>query len=514
MLDFLRSGYIRTSLILAKLTLLRTCRRDYGRFTDDVRQRLEEVSITPIFRTIGGRLALTGLRALAAIKRSLVRVAGFIAPTAYVVGRFVSRWILLPFYRVSLMIRLRLGRLLLSARSLFFLVFANRYVFHGVIAALCLAAIGTQLQTRNASALDAGQRSLLYALVTDGRESLVEEIVRPELMQKDVQYLQAANLEPVLGIDFNYDSQDLPEVDMAIPGTIALLPGADESGIPGEPARAPRTEIETYTVQSGDTISGIAHRFGINIGTVLWANGLTANSLIKPGTTLKILPVSGVLHKVKSGDTLGKIAQTYGANADEILLANRLASDATIRLNDELIVPGGVPPTPPAPVRTTVARAPDVPINRIAGKAIDIYQELTGKEDTRDRPADLEEDKPKTSLLWPVPGRIITQYFGWRHTGLDINGDYVDPIYASEDGVVEVAGWNSGGYGLQVLINHGGGMKTRYAHASKLFVKPGESVKRGQVIAMVGTTGRSTGTHIHFEVIINGKVQNPLAYIK
>jgi murein DD-endopeptidase MepM/ murein hydrolase activator NlpD len=194
-----------------------------------------------------------------------------------------------------------------------------------------------------------------------------------------------------------------------------------------------------------------------------------------------------------------------------------MASAESLHLGEELIVPGGTPPAAaPVATRSTIATRPDVPINRIAGKALDIYQEITGKEDGRDAPKDIEEDedKPKTKLLWPVPGHVITQYFGWRHTGLDIDGDYKDAIYASEDGVVEVAGWNSGGYGLQVVINHGNGMKTRYAHSSKLLVKPGESVKRGQVLAMVGTTGRSTGTHLHYEVIINGKVVNPLAYTK
>ncbi|MCR4256587.1 MAG: LysM peptidoglycan-binding domain-containing M23 family metallopeptidase [Candidatus Uhrbacteria bacterium] len=414
---------------------------------------------------------------------------------------------------------MRLGHLLLSARSLFFLVFANRYVFHGVVAGLCLVVIATQLQTRNASALDAGQRSLLYALVTDGRESLVEETVRPELVQKDAHYLSAASLDPIPDVDFDYGLYDEAPADLTVPGTIALLPGAEDPGVPGETpvARTPRTGIENYTVQSGDTIGTIAQRFGVDIGTVIWANGLTTRSVIRPGTVLKILPVSGVLHTVKKGDTLGKIASTYDANVEKIVETNRMASAESLRLGEELIVPGGTPPAAaPVASRSTVATRPDVPINRIAGKALDIYQEITGKEDGRDAPSDIEEDedKPKTKLLWPVPGRVITQYFGWRHTGLDIDGDYKDAIYASEDGVVEVAGWNSGGYGLQVLVNHGNGMKTRYAHASKLFVKPGESVKRGQVLAMVGTTGRSTGTHLHLEVIINGKIVNPLAYTK
>lgn len=407
---------------------------------------------------------------------------------------------------------------MLSARGLFFLLFANRYIFHGVIAALCLATIATQLQTRSATALDAGQRSLLYSLVTDGRESLVEETVRPELMQKDTHYLGAATIEAVPDIDFDYDLGEEMPPDLAVPGTIALLPGAEDPGEPGQaPVRTTRTTVETYTVQSGDTISTIAQKFGVNIGTVLWANGLTERSLIRPGSTLKILPVSGVLHTVKKNETLGKIALTYDADQEDILNSNRLADASSLRIGDELIIPGGTPPaSAPTPTRSPVATRPDVPIARIANKATDIYQELTGQADSRTKPADVVEDveKPKAKLLWPTRQRIINQYYGWKHTGVDIEGDYVDPIYASEDGTVETAGWNSGGYGLQIVINHGNGIKTRYAHASKMYVKVGDTVKRGETIAMVGTTGRSTGTHLHYEVYVNGKRVNPLAYAK
>ncbi|MCK9361384.1 M23 family metallopeptidase [Patescibacteria group bacterium] len=471
-----------------------------------------------ILRKYAGRIAFAGMRALGALKRALVRIAMPMVPAVSGFGRFLARWILLPTYRIFLMLRLRVGRIMLSARGLFFLIFANRYVFHGVVAALCLATIATQLQTRSATALDAGQRSLLYSLVTDGRESLVEETVRPELMQKDTHYLGAATIEPVPDIDFDYDyGEELP-ADLAVPGTIALLPGAEDPGQPGQPAtRAPRTTIETYTVQPGDTISTIAQQFGVNIGTVLWANGLTERSLIRPGSTLKILPVSGVLHVVKKNDTLGKIANTYDADQEDILISNRLADAGSLRIGDELIIPGGTPPAAaPTPTRSPVATRPDVPIARIANKATDIYQELTGKADSRAKPEDVVEDaeKPKAKLLWPTRQRLINQYYGWKHTGVDIEGDYVDPIYASEDGTVETAGWNSGGYGLQIVINHGGGMKTRYAHASKLYVKAGDAVKRGETIAMVGTTGRSTGTHLHYEVYINNKRVNPLAYAK
>lgn len=116
-------------------------------------------------------------------------------------------------------------------------------------------------------------------------------------------------------------------------------------------------------------------------------------------------------------------------------------------------------------------------------------------------------------MNWPAGVRKITQYFSWRHTGLDIAGPLGTPIYAADSGTVEIEGWGSG-YGNQIVINHGGGKKTRYAHLSKFYVEKGEAVTKGQAIAAMGSTGWSTGSHLHFEVIINGTKYNPLNYIK
>ena len=159
------------------------------------------------------------------------------------------------------------------------------------------------------------------------------------------------------------------------------------------------------------------------------------------------------------------------------------------------MIPGG---TPPAIVPTvTIARTrptETVPVNI-------------------PKPANASATGGAT-LLWPTPGHVITQYYGWRHTGLDVDGTLASPLYASESGTVTIAGWHSGGYGLQVMIKHDNGMVTRYAHASKLFVKVGDRVTRGQTIAMMGSTGRSTGSHLHYEVYVNGRRQNPLSYIR
>ena len=116
-------------------------------------------------------------------------------------------------------------------------------------------------------------------------------------------------------------------------------------------------------------------------------------------------------------------------------------------------------------------------------------------------------------MNWPTVGHRITQYYTWKHYAVDIANKTGTPIYAADSGEIEVAGWGTG-YGNQILIDHGGGKKTRYGHMSKFYVKKGDKVTKGQAIGEMGSTGWSTGPHLHFEVIINGVKQNPLNYIK
>lgn len=272
-----------------------------------------------------------------------------------------------------------------------------------------------------------------------------------------------------------------------------IAPGAVISGqiISGS---SDRQDVITYTVQSGDTISGIAEKFGISVNTVLWANGLTSRSYIRPGNNLKILPTSGLIHKVVKGDTLSKIASKYQAKTEEIISANRLQDDgADIVVGEELIVPGGIMPTTYAVSSNNTY----TPLSQVAVPAPSV-----------DTPAG-------SGFLWPTSVRRITQYYSWVHTGLDIGGPVGTPLYASKAGTVKVSqcGWN-GGYGCYIILDHGGGVQTLYGHASQLYVSVGETVVQGQTIAAMGSTGRSTGPHIHFEVRINGSRLNPLKYIR
>lgn len=257
--------------------------------------------------------------------------------------------------------------------------------------------------------------------------------------------------------------------------------------------RMPRDKIIDYQVEAGDVISTIAQKFSISVQTILWSNDLTYYSLIKPGITLKILPTTGLLHKVQRGDNLSAIAKKYQADADKILSYNKLASAEEIAIDQDLIIPDGIKP---ATAKSTVT-----------------YNRPSQSGNSNTVPAKASVINTGTKLLWPTAAKRISQYFSWRHSGLDIAGPVGTAIYAAESGTVETAGWNKGGYGYYIIINHGNGMRTLYGHASKLYVSAGQKVTRGQTIMAMGSTGRSTGPHLHFEVRIGG-FKNPLSYIR
>lgn len=352
---------------------------------------------------------------------------------------------------------------------------------------------------------------------------------------KQVSYLGGETIVALPAIDFDYQPISSLPADISIPGSIAALPETLPGEEPTPLAPSARHETDSYVVKSGDTIAAIAQHFGVDVATVIYANNLTSRSVLQPGDALKIPATSGLLYTIKRNDTLAKIAQTYDVSVSDITNVNRIKEGAALSLGQEILLPGALPlaetptrtvvlrPSTAKPVSTALkpgssaaALKPDIPIARIKNKALDLYQELTGKSDARAKPEDVPvaDITTKSKLLWPTRLHVINQYYSWRHNGLDLDGDYTDPIYASDDGVVMEAGWSNVGYGLTIFIDHQNGFKTRYGHSSKLFVQKGDLVKRGQVIGMVGTTGRSTGTHLHFEVILNGKHLNPLSYIK
>lgn len=251
----------------------------------------------------------------------------------------------------------------------------------------------------------------------------------------------------------------------------------------------PRAEIVEYKVHPGDTVSSIADKFGVSTDTVLWQNGLVENESIKPGETLEILPVTGVSHKVQKGDTIYSIAKKYDASSQAIVdyPNNTFVNDETFELaiGQAVVVPDGVKPN----ARQTSPRR-----RRITPDAGTVVA--------------------SGSFVWPAGGRI-TQNYVWYHRGIDIANSASPNIVAADAGTVVTAGWPDGyGYGNRVLIDHGNGYRTLYAHLSSVYVVPGQTVSRGSAIGRMGSTGRSTGIHLHFEVIRNGVYLNPLGVLQ
>ena len=208
------------------------------------------------------------------------------------------------------------------------------------------------------------------------------------------------------------------------------------------------------------------------------------------------------MYAVKKGDTISKISKTYGADADQIISFNKLASADDLKIGDELMIPGGEPPT--LAVKPTTAPLSSLFTDKSSSGSSSSWTPFVAPKGSGETAG---------AWVWPTDWHVITQKYGWSHTGVDIDGDYTTYSYAASDGVVIYSGWRNG-YGNTVEVDHGGGVVTRYAHHSKLLVSVGNVVKAGQALAVTGSTGRSTGTHLHFEVIVNGKFQNPLNYVR
>ncbi len=373
----------------------------------------------------------------------------------------------------------------------------NRYLYKATLVIIVLLTLAHNLWATSLNAEELSSQIPLNTISSENDETAVQLIQEGPLNEANqatkVSYLDtdtvmSDNPLEAPAPDTDDDIMYSPEDDQPIIAPVIT----DTHGTSG----TNRSKIETYVVQAGDTIGTIAQKFDLSINTILWANGLTGSSTIKPGQSITILPTSGVSHTVKNGETVTQIAKKYQVDPATIIEGNKLASAADIQVGEVLIIPNGINPTTviprPRQQQSLGSIIQDILVPGQAG----ISQELGGK------------------FLWPVLSRRITQYFKLRHTGVDIGDKIGNPIYAAENGRVERAGWNNGGYGNYVIINHGNGIQTLYGHQSKILVKAGDTVARGQQIGMIGSTGRSTGPHLHFEVRINGRVTNPLNYIR
>ncbi|MBI2023245.1 peptidoglycan DD-metalloendopeptidase family protein [Candidatus Giovannonibacteria bacterium] len=234
-------------------------------------------------------------------------------------------------------------------------------------------------------------------------------------------------------------------------------------------------QITTYTIRDGDNISKIADMFGVSLQTIYWANDLKRTDVIRPGDTLVILPISGLQYEVKKGDTVASIAKKYKSDAEEITAFNDLTPGAALKIGATLIIPDAelnISASPSLSSSSTKAKA------RGAGGP-----NLVGY------------------FLRPIDGGRKSQgLHGFN--GVDLANSCGTPVIASASGDVLLAksvGWN-GGYGQYIVIRHPNGVQTLYSHLSAVYVTPGQFIAQGGRIGNVGTSGNSTGCHLHFEV--------------
>jgi len=229
-------------------------------------------------------------------------------------------------------------------------------------------------------------------------------------------------------------------------------------------------QISIYVVRKGDTLSQIAEMFGVTVNTIKWGNDLSSNTL-KEGQTLVILPISGVKHVVVKGDTVASIAKKYKGDIDEIIDYNNLEEDSSLAVGSVVIVPDG---------EVTIAPYSDSYAGSISSPNVKEYAGF---------------------YMRPIIGGRKTQGIH-GYNAIDLAAPVGTPVLASADGEVIVSrfgGWN-GGYGNYIVIKHSNGTQTLYAHTSKNNVSAGDTVKQGDIIGAIGTSGKSTGPHLHFEI--------------
>lgn len=310
--------------------------------------------------------------------------------------------------------------------------------------------------------------------------------------------LETGPTAPVTGID------NVPQQGVDSFGGIPRLAQVHTT-IPSRP----RQEVVKYVVEEGDTIFGIAENFGLEPETILWGNYyilLDDPHALQPGQELNILPVNGTYHEWQQGEGLNGISSYYGVKPEDII--NYPANNLDIAAIGDFANPNIPPGTwliVPSGRREFVSWSAPLGV-------------------TRENPAYARVLGPGAcdaisggavgygTFVWPSNKHYLSGFDyspNANHWGIDIAGNEGEGVYATDAGVIVYSGWNNYGYGNMILIDHGGGFQSLYAHLSGLNVLCGQSVGQGDVIGAIGNTGRSSGAHLHFEIMTSSYKANP-----
>lgn len=331
---------------------------------------------------------------------------------------------------------------------------------------------------------------------------------------------------PVYDGDGMFISQDAEDIDTLVNDFNAVY--VDEGGVLSNLAfgsdsdvRSSGNSVIEYTVRDGDSLGAIAVRYGISSSTVQRVNNLTS-TMIKPGQVLKILPVDGTLYTVSDATSIAEIAKKYEVDPVVIAEQNGLDAASTLTSGMQIVIPG-VTGTNKMIAESTILPSQTTPtISKPQNTEVKVSQpkKTMVKAPVKKTPPATSETKQGKSLRWPTASPVITQKYHAGHPAIDIcytKGDHTTAIVAASGGkVVKAQGGYNGGYGNMIIIDHGNGLSTLYAHMRELYVTPGQEVTAGQTIGWMGNTGRSygrTGLHLHFEVIQGKSRLNPLSFL-
>jgi len=390
--------------------------------------------------------------------------------------------IILTIYKTYLFTKRAVSKIFLPAKNKFLYPFINKETIHIIIIILALFICFENVKLK-----------ITHAQNTEeiiGKDNILASFAAEEL---EGEFLIEEKVESNEDMELYQKTEYVDIKSFGVKSTQEIGTSTDETNKNFQNIKTKRKEILSYVVKAGDVIGAIAEKFTISANTILWANNLSYYSIIRPGDTLKILPVSGTLHTVSSGENLSSIGNRYNISVEKIKEYNNLANADQIKKGLGLIIPNGVKQTTS---RTTALASAQTPytLKKIITPTNTKYSKSSG-------------------FIWPTTSRRITQYYHWKHHAIDIGAKKGTPIYSIEKGQIIFSGWSTG-YGYNILVDHGGGQKSRYAHFSKLYVKKGTLVNKGQQLGEMGSTGWSTGPHLHIEIIINGVKVNPLKYIK
>lgn len=273
--------------------------------------------------------------------------------------------------------------------------------------------------------------------------------------------------------------------ELIYPGDIIKVPYTQATGGIAEVAPKPPAGFKTHTLQKGESLSEIATRYGLSIKAIIGANpDISSMDQLSSGTELLIPPSEGIVVVLERGQNVVELLRHYDINPLDFMAVNEIRTPLDLRPGNMVFLPG-IEPT-----------------------------------EALERLARVREEEHR--YVWPIQGRL-TSYFGRRnlgmgtarfHAGIDIAAPSGTPIMAARSGTVVYAGWSNRGYGNLVKIRHSGNDESWYAHQSKVLVSVGQSIKQGDVIGLIGSTGLSTGPHLHLEIHEAGKAIDPLSYLQ